>query len=141
LVNKAAGGILKYQDPKTGVWWQVVDKGGQPRNYMEATCSSMFVYFLAKAVNNGYLPKSDIPAIRTGYQGLLHQFVTANANGQTIDLNYCCRVATLSRRALGTYQYYTEVPPVVPNDLKGIGPFINAGIECQKLFPTGSFSP
>jgi unsaturated rhamnogalacturonyl hydrolase len=140
LVQKMAGGILKWQDPATGVWWQVTNMGGQPHNYLEASSSCMFVYFLAKAVNNGYLPRTDIPAIRTGYQGLISQFVSTSPDGKSIDLTHICRVAGLDRRRAGTYQYYTQGEKVVYNDLKGVGPFITAGIECQKLFGSDNFS-
>ena len=42
-VRKTSAGILKHQDPVSGLWWQVMDKGGQPGNYLEATASAMFV--------------------------------------------------------------------------------------------------
>jgi unsaturated rhamnogalacturonyl hydrolase len=138
-LNQVAVGILKYQDPQTGVWWQVVDKGGQPDNYLEASASSMFVYALAKGVNQGYLPRTDIPAIHTGYQGLIQTFVSTGPDGG-VNLNQCCKVATLSAKALGTYEYYTKGEPIVSNDLKGVGPFINAGIECNRLFGSDTFA-
>jgi unsaturated rhamnogalacturonyl hydrolase len=141
LVQKMAGGILKNQDPKTGVWWQVTDKPGKPHNYLEASSSCMFVYFLAKAVNNGYLPRTDIPAIRTAYQGIIHQFISASPDGKTINLDHVCKVAGLNKRHTGTYKYYTQVEKIVSNDPKGVGPFIDAGIECQKLFGPENFSP
>jgi unsaturated rhamnogalacturonyl hydrolase len=141
LVQKAAGGILKNQDPKTGVWWQVTDQPGREHNYMESSASSMFVYFLAKAVNNGYLPPSDIPAIEKGYQGLIQQFITASPDGKTINLTHVCKVAGLGKSRGGTYKYYTQQEPIVSNDLKGVGPFITAGLECEKLFGNEKFGP
>ena len=134
LLQKGADGLLKNQDPKTGVWWQVTDKGGQPYNYLEASSSCMFVYALAKGVNQGYLPKADLPAIRAGYQGIIHQFITVDPDGTSISLTHICKVAGLDKRRQGTYKYYTQDEPIVSNDLKGVGPFITAGMECQKLF-------
>jgi unsaturated rhamnogalacturonyl hydrolase len=139
LLQEAGAGLLKNQDAKTGVWWQVTDKGGQPHNYLEASSSCMFVYALAKGVNHGYLPKADIPAIRAGYQGILHQFITVDADGTSISLNHICKVAGLDKRRQGSYKYYTEEEPIVSNDLKGVGPFITAGMECQKLFGGETF--
>ncbi len=140
LSRKVAAGLLKYQDPKTGVWWQVTDQGGRPGNYLESTASCMFVYALAKGVNHGYLPRTDIPAIHAGYQGIIREFVTADPDGGGINLTRCCKVAVLDTKNKGSYQYYTSGPPIVSNDLKGVAPFINAGTECSRLFPGERFA-
>ena len=141
LFRRIAAGIVKYQDPDTGVWWQVTNEGGRRHNYREASASCMFVYALAKGVNEGYLPRSYVPAIRRGYAGILKQFVRPNPKGQGIDLTRVCMVAVLDPKNKATYHYYTRVPPIVSNDLKGVGPFINAGIECEQLFGAKKFGP
>ena len=51
IINMLAEGIVKYQDPETGVWWQVTDQNNRKGNYLESSASSLFVYFLCKAVN------------------------------------------------------------------------------------------
>ncbi len=51
--------VIRYQDPGSGLWWQVMEKGGQKDNYLEASASCMFVYSIAKAVRMGVLPLSD----------------------------------------------------------------------------------
>jgi unsaturated rhamnogalacturonyl hydrolase len=140
LLNKVSTGILKYQDPTTGVWWQVTDQGARQNNYLEASSSCMFVYALAKGVNQGYLPRTDIPAIRAGYQGLIRQFVSTDPDGSGISLTHICRVAGLGRGSDGSFDYYTLREPIVSNDLKGVGPFIDAGLECDKLFGKDSFA-
>ena len=56
FINTLAEGIVKYQDPETGVWWQVTDQNNRKGNYLESSASSLFVYFLCKAVNKGYIP-------------------------------------------------------------------------------------
>lgn len=141
ILNKAAVGLVRYQDPKTGVWWQVTDQGPRKFNYLEASSSSMFVYALAKGVNHGYLPRTYIPAIRKGYQGILTQFVSLDKDGHSISLNHICKVAGLDKRRNGSYKYYTQGEKIVSNDLKGVGPFIDAGMECQKLFGNEQFAP
>jgi len=140
-LNRVALGILKYQDPRTGVWWQVTDQGSRSGNYLEASASSMFVYALAKGVNHGYLPHSDIPAIRAGYAGIIRQFITVELDHKTVDLRQCCSVAGLDSKRLGTFAYYTKGEKIDSNDLKGVGPFINAGVECSKLFGHRTFEP
>jgi unsaturated rhamnogalacturonyl hydrolase len=140
LLQKVAHGLLKYQDPQTGVWWQVTDQGNRDGNFLEASSSCMFVYALAKGVNLGCLPRSDIPAIHAGYAGIIRQFVTVSPDGQEMDLNRCCRVAVLEPTYKGSFDYYTHRLKIVSNDLKGVGPFINAGIECHSLFGEAFFT-
>ena len=131
LVKQTADGIVKWQDQDTGLWWQVLDKGGKAGNYREATASAMFVYSLAKAVNHGYLTRDYIPAILKGYNGIITQLVKTNVPGK-ISLSQCCAVAGLGYGRDGSYDYYLR-EPVIDNDLKGVGPFILAGIEVQQL--------
>lgn len=131
LIQKTAGGIRRHQDAASGLWWQVLDQGGRPGNYLEATASAMFVYSLAKAVNRGYLPRDYVPVILRGYSGLIERLIKPEANGR-ISLTQCCSVAGLGYGRDGSYEYYLR-EPVVENDLKGVGPFILAGIELQTL--------
>jgi unsaturated rhamnogalacturonyl hydrolase len=138
IFNQLAEGVLKYQDPDSGLWYQVVDQGARKGNYLEATCATMFIYSLAKGVNMGYLPESYTPAIRKAYVGLLAKLVTTDKDGR-VNLNQCCEVAGLSADRPGTFEYYIS-EKIISNDLKGVGPFILAGIELEKLFkiePTG----
>jgi unsaturated rhamnogalacturonyl hydrolase len=124
-------GVLKYQDQKTGLWWQVVDQGNRKGNYLEATASSMFVYVMAKGIRHGYLPRSYEPAVLKGYRGIVEHLLRDDGNGQW-SLTLCCSVAGLGYGRDGSFAYYVG-EPVVSNDLKGVGPFILAGIEVQQL--------
>jgi unsaturated rhamnogalacturonyl hydrolase len=136
-LQKTAQGILKWQDAQTGLWWQVLDQGGRKGNYLEATASAMFVYALAKGVNRGYLPRSYVPAIEQGYAGILHHLIKPDGD-QRWSLTQCCQVAGLGgspsngHYRSGSFDYYVG-EPVVKNDLKGVGPFILAGIELGHL--------
>jgi len=130
-LKRLCDGIVKHQDPASGLWWQVVDQGGRPGNYLEATASSMFVYAMAKGVNHGYLSRDDIPAILKGYSGLTGKLIRKDAKGN-VSLTQCCSVAGLGAGRDGSFAYYIK-EPVVDNDLKGVGPFILAGIELQQL--------
>lgn len=140
-LNKLSTGVVKWQDPATGLWWQVMDQGARDGNYLEATVSSMFVYALAKGVNQGYLSRDYISAIEKAYAGIIKNFVVSDTN-QTWSLTKCCAVAGLGgspsngKMRDGSFAYYVG-EPVVKNDLKGIGPFILAGIEMQSLESTG----
>jgi unsaturated rhamnogalacturonyl hydrolase len=133
-LKKVSAGIVKWQDPGSGLWRQVMDQGNRKGNYPEATASAMFVYALAKGVNHGYLSHEYIPAILKGYNGLVTQLV--KTDGHRISLTQCCQVAGLGNFAGknrdGSFNYYVS-EPIVENDLKGVGPFILAGIEVQQL--------
>ena len=136
-LQKLAAGVLKYQDAKTGLWWQVMDAGDRKGNYQEATASAMFVYALAKGVNHGYLSRDMVPAIEKGYAGILKNLIRDDG-GEKWSLTKCCSVAGLGgspsngKMRDGSFEYYIN-EPVVDNDLKGVGPFILAGIEMQQL--------
>ncbi len=130
-IKKVSDGVVKWQDADSGLWWQVMDKGGKPGNYLEATASSMFVYAMAKAMNNGYLPKDYAAPTLKGYDGIIAKLIKTDASGK-VSLTRCCSVAGLGFGRDGSYEYYLR-EPVVDNDLKGVGPFILAGIEIQQL--------
>ena len=144
-LQKLAKGVLQHQDQATGLWWQVMDQGGRPGNYLEATASAMFVYSLAKGVNHHYLPYEYVPVIQKAYQGIVQHFVKTNAAGQ-LALTQCCQVAGLGftsnggRPRDGSFDYYVS-EPIVENDLKGVGPFILAGLELQKLVEAQAAPP
>ncbi len=135
--QKLCAGVVKYQDPKTGLWYQVMDQGDRKGNYLEATASSMFVYAMAKGVNHGYLPQSYVPAVEKGYRGIIQNLVKDDGSGKW-SLTQCCSVAGLGgapgngHARDGSFDYYVS-EPIVSNDLKGVGPFILAGIEMQRL--------
>jgi unsaturated rhamnogalacturonyl hydrolase len=61
----------------------------------------------------------------------LRDLITTSPDGK-INLIQCCAVAGLSKNRDGSYEYYLS-EPIVQNDLKGVGPFILAGIEIDKL--------
>lgn len=124
--------LIKVQDKKTGLWYQVLDKGGKKGNYLEATGSSMFVYTIMKSVNNGYLPKSYKVAAKKGYDGIIKNLITVDENG-VVNLNKCCAVAGLGGKPYrdGSYEYYVN-EEIRSNDAKGTGPFILASLEFEK---------
>ncbi|HYC73067.1 MAG TPA: glycoside hydrolase family 88 protein, partial [Opitutaceae bacterium] len=139
VLRRVADGIVRWQDPKSGLWWQVTDQGDREGNYLEATSSSMFVYVLAKGINRGYLPREKYEAAALkGYAGLIRDLVKPEGATGRINLTQCCEVAGLGytnskgRARDGSFEYYVS-EPIVDNDLKGTGPFILAGIEVQQL--------
>ncbi|HND60922.1 MAG TPA: glycoside hydrolase family 88 protein [Opitutaceae bacterium] len=138
ILRRLAAGLVRWQDPASGLWWQVLDQGGRPGNYLESSASSMFVYALAKGVNRGYLPREPYAAAAAkAYAGLVRDCLRTDAGG-AVSLGRICEVAGLGytsasgRPRDGSFEYYIS-EPVVENDLKGVGPFLLAGLELQAL--------
>ena len=154
LLKKDLDAVLKWQDKKTGLWYQVMDAPEREGNYLESTCSSMFAYVLLKAYNKGYLGEKYRKAGEKAYQGIIDNFIRVNAD-KTISLTQCCSVAGLgpaatpevqkalkkvnpkgkvneNKRRDGSFEYYLS-EPIRDNDAKGVGPFIWASLEYDKL--------
>jgi len=136
LLQKVSAGVARYQDAESGLWYQVTDQGARQGDYLEATGSSMFVYALAKGINRGYLSRDVLPVVLKGYTGLVGKLLQVDPTGR-VTLTHCCSGAGLGYGRDGSFEYYLS-EPVVDNDLKGVGPFILAGIEVQHLLGLGS---
>ena len=148
LLRKDLDAVIKYQDEKTGLWYQVMDQPGRDGNYLESTCSSMFAYVLLKANRMGYLGEKYREAGIKAYKGIINNFIRINPD-KTISLTQCCEVAGLgpglsdkvrkaapkvkeNRRRDGSYAYYLS-EPIRDNDAKGVGPFLWASLEMEQL--------
>ncbi|WP_341537759.1 glycoside hydrolase family 88 protein [Hymenobacter edaphi] len=130
-LQRLAPVLARYQDPKTGGWWQVTDQAGRAGNYIETSGTCMFVYALQKGVRMGYLDKQYAAVAQKGYQGVLQQFVAPQPDG-TVALNGTVSVGGLGGNPYrdGSYEYYLS-EPIKQNDFKGVGPFIMASIEME----------
>ena len=140
LLNKAMKSVVKYQDKKTGVWYDVLDVKSD-KNYLESTASSMFAYVLLKGYRKGYLSEEYLKAGVKAYNGILKQFIKVNAD-KTISLTRCCAVSGLgpgpgpyvkkpNYKRDGSFKYYMS-EPIRDNDAKGVGPFIWASLEMEQ---------
>ena len=124
--------LPKYADPETGMWYQVLDSPGREGNYLEATCSAMFTYAYLRAAREGYaVPASVDP--KALYEALVKKFIREDKDG-TLNLTDCCAVAGLGGKEnrSGTFEYYIN-EKIIENDPKGVGPFIWASLEYEKL--------
>ncbi|MBL3656112.1 glycoside hydrolase family 88 protein [Fulvivirga sp. 2943] len=133
VADRMAQGIVKYQDENSGVWYQVLNKGGQEGNYLEASASSMFCYFLLKGTAKGYIDEKYVQAGVAGYQGILKEFIAEGADGN-INITNVCAVAGLGGDPYrsGTYEYYINETKR-DNDPKAVGPFIMASLWYDQL--------
>jgi rhamnogalacturonyl hydrolase YesR len=136
VIEKVANGVCKYQDKKTGVWYQVIDKGSREGNYLEASASAMFTYFLLKAVDRGYLGKKYAPVAEKAYHGVIEQFIRTDDSGRT-NITNVCAVAGLGGDPYrdGTFEYYINEQKR-DNDPKAVGPFIMMSLEYENFQKT-----
>ena len=125
ILNRTIAALVKYQDPSSGVWYQIVNKGGMKGNYLEASGSTMFTYAMAKGINKGYLPASFKPALQKAFTGLKKEFITVDEKGLP-HIHHSCSGAGLGGTPYrsGTYEYYVNEPQR-SDDLKTIGPLIS----------------
>ena len=77
--------VKKYSDPETGMWYQVLDCPGREGNYLESTCSAMFVYAMLKGVRKQYLGPEWREYALSQYNRLVDTFIRENPDG-TISL-------------------------------------------------------
>ena len=154
LLQKDLDAILKWQDKKTGLWYQVMDSPDREGNYLESTCSAMFTYALLKAYRKGYVDAKYRDAGIRAYKGMIQHFIHVHPD-KTISLTRCCSVAGLGPAATfevkaamrqinpkgtvkenlkrdGSYEYYLS-EPIRANDAKGVGPFLWASLEMEML--------
>ena len=125
--------LPKWADPKTGMWYQVLDCPERKGNYQEATCSIMFTYAFLKGLRKGYIDDSHADYIKGLYQKFIDRFIKENPDG-TISMTDCCAVGGLGGKQMrkGDFDYYLS-EPIIDNDCKGIGPFIWASLEWEAM--------
>lgn len=133
ILNDTLNALRSYQDADSGVWHQVVDAGKRKGNYLEASASSMIVYAMAKGVRLGLLGSDWHKTLDRAYAGLISEFVLETKEGW-VNLNKNCQVAGLGGedRRDGTYAYYIS-EPIITNDQKGLGAFLQACTEYEFL--------
>jgi unsaturated rhamnogalacturonyl hydrolase len=131
ILEREADAIANVQDKKSGVWWQILNMPNAPKNYLESSCSVMFVYALAKGVRKGYLPEKFLKVAKTGWDGIKAKFMNNKADGTT-DFEGAVSVAGLGGNPYrdGSYDYYMS-EKVRTNDWKSLGAAIKCAVEME----------
>jgi len=126
--------ISAFADPKTGMYWQVVDKAGQEGNYLESSGSAMVACAMLKGARLGVLDDTFREKGRKTFEGIVDGHLKIRDG--MIGLDNICLVAGLgpenNRRRDGSYEYYIS-EPVVSNDAKGSAPFVLCYTEIRRL--------
>lgn len=121
IVQNLLISLIKYQDAATGLWYQVVDKTDRADNWLENSCTALYVHAIAKAVRLGYLDVKYLAHAWKGYQGVIDT-LTFDENGDVIIGNICIGTG------IGDYDHYIA-RPTSENDLHGAGAFILMCVE------------
>lgn len=116
ILQELVVGLAHYQDAKTGLWYQILDKPTLDGNWTETSSSSMFTYVMDVAVKRGYIDKKYLEVARKGYNGVMSR-VTLGADGMTNIAEICIGTN------VGDLAWYLARPRL-PNDFHGLGAFL-----------------
>lgn len=135
ILDRTARALLRVQDEATGIWYQILNLPERDGNYLEASAAGMFIYALAKAVRKEYLAPEFLLSARRGYRGLLQNLIKIDSQG-ILTLEKVCGGCGLGGTPYrdGSFEYYVT-EKIVPNDPKGVGPFILAALEMEYSGP------
>jgi len=90
ILVRMIAALKDTQDPKTGRWFDVVDKGNLPDNWTDSSGTAMFVYTIRRAVELGFVPADPYAAIaERGYQGLINPTFAKVVNGMVEVYSAC----------------------------------------------------
>ena len=110
--------FTKYQDDETGLWYQILDKGERTDNWLETSCSALFLCGISKALKLGYIDEKYRENADRAFEGIRNKIEDDGSGG--LILPFIC-VGT----GVGSYKYYIE-RPTGENDLHGMGALLLA---------------
>jgi unsaturated rhamnogalacturonyl hydrolase len=130
ILQDLAKSLAAYQDVKTHLWYQVLNKQQQPGNWIEASCSGMFAYGFAKGARKGYLDKTYRDKAQQAFDALKQQYIYFDDNGR-LYLEQTVKVGTLNLKvSKGDFDYYVATERRI-NDYKGLGALLYASLELK----------
>ena len=103
-----------------GLWHQLLDKSD---SYLETSCSAMFVYSIAHAINQGWVSAASYgPVAQSGWNGITMKVgADGSVNGVCVGTNYASEAG-----------FYYARP--AKDDVHGYGPVLLAGSEMIRLY-------
>jgi unsaturated rhamnogalacturonyl hydrolase len=132
-IRELVDGLLKYQDPESKMFCQVVDKPDGKGNYLETSGSAMIAYAISKSVRLQVLDHSYLEKGKEILSGICNRYLIKK-DGE-FHLGGICLSAGLgpenNPRRDGSYEYYLS-EPVVANDAKGVAPIVMAYVEIKR---------
>jgi rhamnogalacturonyl hydrolase YesR len=100
-------GLRAVQDPKTGMWCQVVDKPGAPGNWNETSGTGMYIYLIMNSIEKGYIDRAEyLPVVEKAYAGIIRK-ASVGADG-LVDIHDCSSIGIQDN-----YEAYINSPKEV----------------------------
>ena len=132
ILQKTCDALLKVQDPKSGLWYQVLNQCGREGNYLEGSGSAMYIYAFARGAHKGYLDNKFLTIAEKAFDSFIKELVTVDDKGLVTIHNICggCGLGGNPYRD-GSYEYYVNEKRF-DNDTKGVAPFILSAIELDR---------
>ena len=81
ILNRSASNLVRYQDRKSGLWLEMLDRPRSAGNSFESSSACMFAYALAKGARLGYLPRQYWVDAERAWKGIQQNFLKADEDG------------------------------------------------------------
>jgi unsaturated rhamnogalacturonyl hydrolase len=114
ILHRHIEGVKRLQAPD-GMWRQVLD---HPELWEETSCTAMFTYSIARAVNRGWIDPATMAVARKGFEGIRQHVTPAGIVKDT------CQGTGIGK----DLQYYIDRARP-DDDMHGRGPVMLAGAE------------
>ncbi len=133
IIQAVSSSLIPFQD-ESGMWYQVPDEQDREGNYLETSATSMFSYAFYKGVRLGYLDQRYLIPADKALEGIKRLYLSEDSEGE-LHLGGICSVAGLGGNPYrdGSFRYYIQ-EKIATDDFKGVGPFILALVEKEKLY-------
>jgi unsaturated rhamnogalacturonyl hydrolase len=117
ILHDIVTALKMYQDPMTGRWYQVVDKGSMSDDWLETSCSAMYTYATYYAAQHGIVDSSFCDVASKGFAGVM---ADVQMNPASIVPNVCP-----GTNAMSTYaEYIARKNAEISDDPHGLGTFL-----------------
>ncbi len=131
MFQKLCASIRKYQDGKTSLWYQIINRGDRQDNWIETSASAMFTYAFAKGAHKKLLDKEFFDSSIKAYNSLLSNYMYSDEHGD-VHLDQAVKVGSLNiKNSKGDYDYYINCERRL-DDYKGLAALLYASMELNK---------
>ncbi len=140
MLKELVDALLPYQQD-CGMFYQVVDRPDEPRNYPETSGTLLISYGILKAARLELLPRRYRVYGERAFYGTIDRYLRRDGSGE-LTLGGICLVAGLGgvQKRDGSLAYYLS-EPVVGNEGKGLAPLFMAYSEILRAQEEPSKTP
>lgn len=131
ILKEVSSTLLEVREKETGLWYQILDKGDKPYNYIETSCSSMFIYAFAKGANLNVLPMKYKEIAKESFLSLTRNFIKTDVDSlPTLTQVSGSAGLGIKMQRDGSFEYYINQQQI-DNEPKGVAPLIMAALELK----------